>query len=205
MIADMFVIRKSPKYGQKGLFATQFIPKGTLIDFRCRKCRTYSREELARLPKKQREFIVEHEVMAGTGGAYTKFCDKRQLYENHSCNANILNAHVSGCDNGGIDIAVRDIKKGEEATTDYRLNDDETVHFTGGCKCGAKNCMKNTTFKPPALKELQRFWDRKINAAIKRIPYTKQPLKGELLRENPGLSYFFKGKRSLHSRNSHKR
>lgn len=190
MITNLFIIKKSKKYGQKGLFATQFIPKGTLIDFRCRKCKTYSKKDLAKMPKKRREFIVEHEVAAGNG-SYTKFCDERQLYDNHSCNANMLNAHILGRGRGGVDIAVRDIHKGEEVTTDYRLNDGETVHFVEGCKCRAKNCTGKSTFKPPASKKLQSFWNERINTALKQIAYVKQPLKKELFKEHPEIRYLF--------------
>lgn len=190
MIADLFVIKKSPRYGKdaKGIFATRFIPKGTITDFRCKRCGTYSKKELAKLSQKELRFVMTHEVMTESG-LYSKLCDKRMLYDNHSCNANILNAHLLKPDSGGIGIAVRDIKKGEEATTDYRL--DGEIHFVGGCICGEKNCMGKMAFKPPAEKSLQRFWDNKINAAVKLIPYVKQPLKKKLLAEHPYLSYLF--------------
>lgn len=191
MIADLYVIRKRPD-GQKGIFATQFIPIGTIDSFRCKKCKSYSKKELARMPKKQQAFIIAHEVLEPKTGLYTKFCDKRMLYDNHSCDANVMSAHIIGHGLGGVGIVVRDIKKGEEATSDYRLNDGEEVHFEGGCTCGSRDCMKNTTFRPPASKKLQAFWDRKINAALKRVPYVRQPLKKELLAEHPELAYLFK-------------
>ena len=192
MIADLFVIKSAPKYGKgaKGLFATQFIPRGTITDFRCKKCGIYSRKELARLPKKEHDFVIEHEVMEESG-MYSKLCDKRMLYDNHSCNANTLNAHILGYGNGGVGLAVRGIKKGEEATSDYRLNEEEEVRIPGGCRCGAKNCVDKTVFKPPAPKKLQKFWDDKINAALKLVPYVKQPLKKELLKEYPELKPVF--------------
>ena len=187
MIADLFVIKRAPKYGKgvKGIFATQFIPKGTIMDFTCKKCGIYSKEELTKLSKKELRFVMDHEVQVGPG-LYTKFCDKRRLYDNHSCNANCLSSDK------GFGIVVRDIKKGEEATSDYRgPNGDEEVHFAGGCRCGEKNCMGKTTFRPPPSKKLQKFWDRKINAALKLIPYVKQPLKRKLLKEHPELGYLF--------------
>ena len=183
MIADLYEIRKSSRYG-KGQFATQFVPKGTIDVFRCAKCGAYSKEEFAKLPKKERDFVVSHEVM-NEDGLYSKFCDKRMQYDNHSCDANTLSV-------GGVfGIVVSDIKKGEEATSDYRQNEEE-IHFAGGCMCGGKNCMGRSTFKPPASKKIQSFWNRRISAALKRIPYVKQPLKRQLLKEHPELSYYFK-------------
>jgi hypothetical protein len=191
MMADLFEIKESSKHGkgEKGLFATQFIPRGTIMDFRCKKCeRTYSKKELAKLPRQEKRFVISHEVMRESG-LYSKMCDKRMLYDNHSCNANTMGYK-------GFGIVVRDIEKGEEVTSDYRVDSEvDEVHFAGGCKCGERNCMGNTTFRPPALKELQKFWDRKINAALKLIPYVMQPLKGKLLKEHPELSYLFNPER----------
>ena len=190
MIADLYRIRQSRRYGKgvKGLFATQFISKGTVDAFHCKKCETYSKKELAKLSKKELDFLIDHEIK-GESGSYARVCDKRMMYDNHSCNANCLSSGK------GFSIVVRDIKKGEEATADYRRYGEE-VHFVGGCKCGEKNCMGNTTFRPPASKKLQKIWDRKINAAIKLIPYVKQPLKRQLLKEHPELRYLFNKTRS---------
>ncbi len=187
MIADLYVIKKSPKYGKdtKGIFATQFIPKGTIDGFRCKNCGYYSKEELAKLPKKEQRFIMDHEVVQ-ENGLYSHFCDKRMLYDNHSCNANVLSSGK------GFGIVVRDIQKGKEATSDYRRDGEDYVHFVGGCRCGEKNCMGKTTFRPPAPEKLQKFWNRKINAALKLVPCVKQPLKKELLAEHPELGYLFK-------------
>ena len=194
MIADLFEIRKSGKYCGKyvnGLFATQFIPKGTITDFRCQKCGFYSKEELARLPKKELDFVMDHEILNLKTGLYSKFCDKRMLYDNHSCNANTLGFK-------GLGITVKDIKKGEECTSDYRRNGEGPVHFPGGCKCGAENCIEKSTWRPPASKKLRKFWDDEIRTAIKLIPHVKQPLKGKLLKERPELSYLFEAKPAKH-------
>jgi len=183
MIANLFEIKKTSS-GEKGLFATRFIPKGTIDAFRCKKCGTYSKKELAKLSKKELRFVMDHEVM-GKSGLYSKYCDKRMRYDNHSCNANSLSYSK------GFGIVVRDIKKGEEATSDYRMYGEDEVHFVGGCRCGEKNCMKGTTFRPPAPEKLRRSWNRRINAALRLIPYVKQPLKAKLLKEHPEVSYLF--------------
>ncbi|HVC58190.1 MAG TPA: SET domain-containing protein [Candidatus Acidoferrales bacterium] len=189
MIADLFEI-KAKGIHEKGLFATRFIPKGTILIFPCKKCGTYSKGDLAKLPKKELEFVLHHEVM-DEHGLMSKYCDKRLLYINHSCNAHILETDK------GFDIAVRDIKKGEEATEDYRVFEEEGFHFVGGCKCGERNCMKNTAFRPPAPKKLQGIWERRINAAVRLVGSVKQPLRTRLLREHPRLDYLFKNAKGL--------
>ncbi len=179
MIADLFVVKKCPKYGkdEKGIFATQFIPKGTIVHFLCKKCGTWSLKEMARLSKPRILQVLTHEYP-------TKYCDRRLGYINHSCNPKIMETQK------GFDIVVRDIAKGEEATEDYRIFNEEK-HFDGGCKCGEKNCMKNTTYRSPAPKKLRRFWDGEIRSAMRLIPDVKQPLKKELLKEHPELRRLF--------------
>ena len=187
MIADLFEIRGIGRYGrgQKGIFAKRFVPKGTIVHFLCKRCGTWSIKEVARLSKARIIQILTHEYP-------TKYCDRRLGYINHSCNPNIMETKK------GFDIVVRDIAKGEEATEDYRIFNEEK-HFDGGCKCGEKNCMKNATFTRPASPKLQGFWDKKISGALRLIPSVKQPLKAELLAEHPELSNLFGGARKLSS------
>ena len=52
-----------------------------------------------------------------------------EKFVNHSCEPN---THVKN----SCDVAVRNIKKGEEITSDYGKNN--FVSFI--CKCGGKNC-----------------------------------------------------------------
>lgn len=179
MIADLFVVKRCPRYGkgEKGLFATQFIPKGTIVQFLCKRCKTWSVKEMAGLSKPRILQILTHEYP-------TKHCDGRLGYINHSCNPKIMETK------NGFDIVVKDIAKGEEATEDYRIFNEEKV-IEGGCKCGEKNCMKNTTYRSPAPKKLRRFWDNEIHSAIRLIPKVKQPLKNKLLKEHPELGYLF--------------
>ena len=183
----LFVVKETGRYG-KGLFAKQFIPKGTIVEFICRKDGVYSKKEFARLSKKEREFVVTHEVMRPSG-IYSKHCNKKILYDNHSCDANCLSAGK------WFGIIVKDIKKGEEETSDYRA-DGDVVHFEGGCKCGKKNCMGNSTFRPPAPKKLRDSWKRKVDDAVRLIPTVKQPLKAALLKEHPELSYLFEKRKA---------
>ena len=190
-MADLFVEKETGIYG-KGLFAKKLVPKGTIFHFVCKKCSIYSKEELARLPKDELEFTLGHEI-TNESGQLTNSCDKRILYINHSCNANTLRTGKGS----GFDIVVKDIQKGEQATSDYRIYCDN-LHFTNGCKCGEPNCMKGTTSKRPSPQKLQKFWDGKINAALKQISYVKQPLKMELLKEHPELSYLFEAKPAKH-------
>jgi hypothetical protein len=187
MYANLFVIRKTGKYG-KGLFATRFVPRGTIVCFWCKKCGIYLKEDLAKLSKKKLDFVMEHEEKAGPG-LLSKACDRRQQYINHSCNPHILETGRIG------DIVIKDIEKGEEATEDYRIFYGKTYfkrYFKNGCKCGEPNCAKVKLLTHPSTAKLQRHWKKEINAAMRLIPYVKQPLKKEILAERPYLKYLFK-------------
>ena len=52
-----------------------------------------------------------------------------EKYVNRSCNANTKSKNL-------CDVAIRDIKKGEEITSSYKNNSFK-------CKCGDKNCVGN--------------------------------------------------------------
>lgn len=63
--------------------------------------------------------------------------DAIKLYENHSCNPNCgLRGEITF-------VAMRDIEKNEELTTDYAFIDNEDYKFE--CTCGSENCRKVIT------------------------------------------------------------
>ncbi len=85
-----------------------------------------------------------------------------ERYVNHSCNPNTYVKNKK-------DIAIRDIKKNEEITTDYSLNGVDKWKMK--CNCGSKNCRKIIygNFKkldPKTKKKLKPYlesWYKKEN------------------------------------------
>ncbi|MCL5430332.1 MAG: hypothetical protein M1504_02540 [Candidatus Marsarchaeota archaeon] len=118
-----------------------------------------------------------------------RYCDDQLCYNNHSCNPNVMDL------GNEVDIVVRDIKKGEEQTEDYRILRNKELRFSdfgaNGCQCGEQNCMKKRTFRRPPSKELQRFWSKKINGALQVANTVKQPIRPKLLKEHKELSPLF--------------
>lgn len=170
MIAKLFEVRETGNRG-KGLFAQELVPKGTIVCFECSKCRVMSAAEIGfdRMSEKEKEGLLGY-AYRKKDGSFVAPCDETR-YLNHSCNANILGTEF------GFDIVVRDISKGEEATYDYRDFYDEVKM---PCQCGEANCCKLVTFEHPVPPELKKFWNDKINAALKLVNKVKQPLKEEL-------------------------
>lgn len=170
MIAKLFKVKKTANKG-KGLFAKEFIPKGTIVCFECDKCKVLSASEIGydKMSEKEKMKLLDYAYRKKDGTFIMPCGDIRYL--NHSCDANILTADL------GFDVVVRDIKKGEEATYDYRdFYDDVKIR----CNCGEENCCKIITFIHPVPKELKQFWKKKIDSALKLVNKVKQPLKEEL-------------------------
>ncbi|MEW6604130.1 MAG: SET domain-containing protein [Thermoproteota archaeon] len=115
MPARLFEVRETGDRG-KGLFAKEFVPKGTIVFFECQRCVRISKGSFALLYEEEKAFVLKYGYTK-PDGSYLVPCDGI-IYLNHSYNANILD---SGC---GFDIVVRDISNGEEATYDYRLFHD---------------------------------------------------------------------------------
>ncbi|MDO9068653.1 MAG: SET domain-containing protein, partial [Deltaproteobacteria bacterium] len=111
MLAPLFKVQKIKNKGQ-GLFAKEFIPRGTIVFFECHNCKATSKVVFQKLSSAQKEKLLFHAYTVKDGSVVMPCGDSK--YMNHCCDSNILDTGK------GYDIAVRDIKKGEEATYDYR-------------------------------------------------------------------------------------
>ena len=157
-------VLKSPTHG-RGLFAIKPITKGEVVAIKGghvidRKTRDRFNEVirdselqvadnffLAPLKKSERE-----EVM---------------LFMNHSCDPNV------GTRGEITFVAMRNIKKGEELTIDYAMNDNNDYRMK--CECGLENCRKIITGKDWRRKDLQkkyrkyfsRYLQEKIDYGLK--------------------------------------
>lgn len=75
-----------------------------------------------------------------------------KLYINHSCEPNC------GIKGEITFVAMRDIKAGEEITTDYAFIDNEEYSFK--CTCGSNNCRGTVTGFDWKIKKLQnKYYD----------------------------------------------
>lgn len=118
------VVKKSRIHG-KGIFANRDFKKGEIVT-RWDKSNDLTRTEIRKLPKHLRNHICEIE-----GGKYI-IQKKPYCYVNHSCKPNTKEGK-------GFDIAIRNIKKGEEITSNYgKSYFGETIE----CECGSKSCKK---------------------------------------------------------------
>ncbi len=159
MIANLFEVRETSRRG-KGLFATGRIPRGTLIDHYCDRCKVVcTRQDLEVMSPGEQDKVLEHTFATESGDVVLDCSIGR--YMNHSCNANVLEHE------GGFDIAVRDILPGEEVTCDYRQFYDPCEGFT--CHCGQATCWGHVHCREPHPEALELEWSTKLEAASRAI------------------------------------
>jgi len=104
-----------------GLFADQFIPKGTIVwEFTPKLDIELSEELLVRLPKMAMEYYKKHCYRSPKTGKYI-LCFDDTKFINHSENPNC--ADIANLMEESPDIALRDIEPEEEITLDYRIID----------------------------------------------------------------------------------
>jgi SET domain-containing protein len=106
-----------------GLFADEFIPKGTtvwelndLIDL------SLSETSLKELSPPAREQILKYSYLDKRNHRYV-LCGDDARFFNHSDTPNCID-EMNG-PNGGRTVSLRDIEPGEELTCDYSVFDDE--------------------------------------------------------------------------------
>jgi len=101
-----------------GLFACQFIKRGTLVwRFEPGLDVMLDRAELLVLPPVARKYLRHYAYLNQKTDKYI-LCFDNAKYFNHSSTPNTRNVEISGQPES-VDIAVRDIYPGEELTTDY--------------------------------------------------------------------------------------
>ncbi len=129
MLHSSVIVTESQIAG-RGLVATAFIAKGTLVWQRDGHEIIISREEVLALPPEEQAHYYVDEV------GYV-LCRDGSQYMNHSCAPNL-----AATDNDDL-IAARDIHPGEEVTYDYGLTEiDPQLRPAWHCACGADHCRR---------------------------------------------------------------
>ena len=119
------VIAKKSKIEGLGVFASRNFKKGEVV-IKWDISHQLTSAEVKKLPESQKRYV------AFLDGKYI-LMQSPARYVNHSCDANTYTDNF-------CDVAKRDIKKGEEITSDY--SETETPGFEMKCNCGSKNCRK---------------------------------------------------------------
>lgn len=114
-----------------GLFADQDIPKGTETwRFMRNFDKLLTEREIDSLPEPARSNILDHTYLDAASGQFV-LCADNARFMNHADDPNTAGVHEQGAIEG-YDIALRDIRAGEEMTCDYRTFDAHVTLKLGG-------------------------------------------------------------------------
>lgn len=127
------VVVHHSRINKRGVFAAQDFKKGEIV-IAWNHTRKITETEYNALPAEERHYI---EIL--DDGTYL-LVGKPERYVNHSCDPN------TAPDVNGNDVAIRDIKPGEEITTDYK--DFSIPEGRFHCGCGTSQCRGLITGRP---------------------------------------------------------
>jgi uncharacterized protein len=157
----------SPEIGY-GIFATQDIPKGTITWVKDQLDRTFTPEDLEKISPANLENLLKYTYRDRRGNYF--FCWDLTRFVNHSYEPNSMLTSMD------FEIAIRDIKKGEEITNDYG-----TLNIIEPFKCAVGS--EREFVRPDDLKTFFAEWDLLIQDSMIFQPKVDQPLDGFLTSE----------------------
>ncbi|MCT8340076.1 SET domain-containing protein [Flavobacteriaceae bacterium TK19130] len=149
-----------------GVVATKFIPAGTITWVLDALDREFTPDKLAALPS-QYTLMFETYAYRNNKGNYV-LCWDHARFVNHSFKANCLSTAYD------FEIAIRDIRPGEQLTDDYGyLNIDTPFR-------GIDEGTRRKKVYPDDLKNYYQVWDKKIAAVFPKLNEVEQPLRSLL-------------------------
>jgi uncharacterized protein len=146
-----------------GVFATKFIPKGTITWALDEFDQILEPENVDRVDKHRCEILKKYSYR-NQEGKYI-LCWDLGRYVNHSFHANCIGTAYE------FEVAVRDIYPGEQLTDDYgSLNLDEPF------ECLPEDGTDRKWVNPDDLLYFHEEWDQKVIGALKHFYEVEQPL-----------------------------
>jgi len=146
-----------------GVFATQDIPEGTIVYVKDSLELVISPTDYLMHSKDVKEMVDKYSYMDQNGDRIVSWDFAK--YVNHCCNCNTISTGY------GFEIAIRDIKRGEQITDEYGIfNLDSEMTLL----CGEPGCRK--TIGPNDFDTYYKDWDKKIVKSIAKLFEVDQPL-----------------------------
>ena len=152
-----------------GLFATQFIPRGTIVYAFDPLEHMIGPEQFATMPEVIRTAVDIYSYIGPDGTRILSWDSAK--YVNHRCECNTLST------GWGFEIAVADILPGEEVTDDYGLFNLERPMVLS---CGCAECRQMV--RSDDFERWAHVWDAKVRSSLSDLTAVPQPL-WELLDE----------------------
>lgn len=146
-----------------GIFATHDIPKGTITWIKDALDRTFTKEQIESFSEPDRSNAYKYTYRT-PDGLYL-FCWDLTRFMNHSSEPNSMITPY------GFEIAVRDIKAGDELTNDYG-----TLNIEEPFKCSYITNKGRQIVRPDDLQFYSDTWDSLLLGAFKAAQNLHQPL-----------------------------
>ncbi|WP_419871285.1 SET domain-containing protein [Candidatus Pristimantibacillus sp. PTI5] len=147
-----------------GVFATKFIPKGTIVWISDDLDMILDEDYVDSLDELRREMVFKYTYQENNGNYILHWDHSR--YMNHSFQPNCIDTAYE------FQLAARDIKLGEQLTCDYGiLGDDEDF------ECVPEEGTSRTRVKADDYLNYYQEWDEMAREAFKYFNAVEQPLK----------------------------
>ena len=146
-----------------GVFATQLIPKGTIVYVKDDLEIDISPEQYHSLPSAFRQTVDKYSFIDEKGHRIVSWDFAK--YVNHCCNCNTISTGY------GFEIAIRDIHPGDEITDEYGLFNMEADMFVN---CKYENCRGRV--KVNDIDTYYEQWDDQVFQALQQMDQVEQLL-----------------------------
>ncbi len=146
-----------------GVFATRFIPRGTITWVPDQLDSRFTPAQFTAMPRLMQEYVDRYSFVDSTG-SYV-LCWDHARYMNHNCRPNVRGLGEL------VDIAVRDIHPGEELTCEYAgFNLASSLR----CMCGETCCRQ--MILTGDLWQWFSEWDAEVAVAAANVGSVSQPI-----------------------------
>ena len=146
-----------------GVFATEDIAEGTIVYVKDSLELVISQTEYLLHTTEMKEVIEKYSYIDEHGNRIISWDFAK--YVNHCCNCNTMSTGY------GFEIAIREIKKGEQITDEYGIfNLEEEMNLV----CAESCCRKKIA--PSDFDNYYQEWDVKIKSSIDKLFQVEQPL-----------------------------
>ena len=146
-----------------GVFATHFIPKGTIVYTKDPLEIEISEEQFSQYPVVFQDVIEKYSYVDERGIRIISWDHAK--YVNHCCECNTMSTGY------GFEIAIRDIEAGEEITDEYGLLN---LSYAMQLHCEKPGCRCEVS--PNDFRDYGATWDVTVKHALSLVQTVRQPL-----------------------------
>jgi SET domain-containing protein len=146
-----------------GVFATNFIPEGTITYVKDMLEVSISADNYLLYDKNYKDIIDKYSFIDEKGNRIISWDHAK--FVNHCCNCNTMSTGY------GFEIAIRDIYPGEQITDEYGLFN---VEYEMDLSCGYENCRKR--IRMTDFDTYYKDWDKKLKKIVLKSGALEQPL-----------------------------